>query len=84
MIYVYVLKSQVDHFHYIGQTQSLSDRLRAHNNGKVRSTKAHRPYSLIYTEIFHSRSEAIKRETYLKHGKGNQWLREFLTEKGLW
>jgi len=84
MYYVYVLKSKQDSFHYIGHTNSLENRIRLHNQGKVRSSGSHRPYTLIYFETYPTRSEAMKRESYLKHGEGNQWLREHLKAEGLW
>ena len=82
--YVYVLKSLKDNFHYIGHTQNLKNRLKTHNYKKVRSTKGHIPFKIVYTETFSSRSNACKREMYFKHAEGNIWLRNFLKEKGLW
>jgi len=84
MYYVYVLKSVNGNFHYIGHSEDISFRLKQHNAGKVRTSKAHRPYTLIYFEEYQTKSEAQKREYYLKRGKGNIWLREHLKEKGVW
>ncbi len=84
MYYVYVLKSVTGNFHYIGHSENISFRLKQHNAGKVRASKAHRPYTLIYFEEYQTKSEAQKREYYLKRGKGNFWLREHLKEKGGW
>jgi len=83
MVYVYVVKSQTDGFHYIGHTESLDRRLEEHNSGKVRSSKAHRPYRIIYSEPFESNSEAQQREYFLKRDRGNVWLREFLRTQDL-
>ena len=55
---------------YIGQTNDIDKRLRAHNHGNVRSTKAYQPYRVIHAEAFESRTEAIKREHFLKSPKG--------------
>jgi len=41
-------------------------RLSEHNRGKVRSTKAYYPYSLIYKEDFLTKTDARKREIELK------------------
>ncbi|MCG2715950.1 MAG: GIY-YIG nuclease family protein [Candidatus Marinimicrobia bacterium] len=84
MYQVYVLKSVTDNFHYIGHTKDISLRLNEHNRGKVRSTKAHRPYTVIYTENYWTKSAAQKREYYLKRGEGNQWLRNHLKELQVW
>ena len=64
--YVYILESQVDGSLYTGQTSHLSNPLETHNKGLVKSTKAKRPYSLVYFEIFSTRSEAMWREWELK------------------
>jgi len=84
MYYVYVLRSVQGKFHYIGHSGDIYSRLKLHNAGKVRATKAHRPYTLIYFEEYQTKSEAQKREYYLKRGKGNIRLRDHLKEKGVW
>ncbi|MBD3273779.1 MAG: GIY-YIG nuclease family protein, partial [Candidatus Marinimicrobia bacterium] len=65
MYTVYVLKSTQSKFHYIGHTKNLSDRLGRHNRGQVRSTKAYRPFTVIYTEEYPTKSAAQQREYYL-------------------
>ena len=82
--YVYVLKSLKHIFHYIGHTQNIQDRLKSHNCKKVRSTKAHVPLEVIYTEYYPTKSEAAKREYYLKTAEGNICLRQHLKDLGLW
>ena len=64
--YVYMLESQIDGTLYTGQSSDVVTRLRKHNKGLVQSTKAKRPYSLVYFEIFSTRSEAMWREWELK------------------
>ena len=81
---VYVLKSLNDNFHYIGHSFNLGNRLKIHNAKKVRSTKAHAPYKIIYHEEYKSRSEAQKREYYLKSRNGNFWLRAHLKNSSKW
>ncbi len=46
-----------------------------HNNGENRSTKACKPFVLIYTEQYLIRAEARKREKYLKSGVGKEFLK---------
>ncbi|MCF7804955.1 MAG: GIY-YIG nuclease family protein [Candidatus Marinimicrobia bacterium] len=84
MYKVYVLKSLHRTFHYIGHTGDLPDRFRDHNKGKVRSTKAYRPFRIIYTETYATKSEAAQREYYLKTAAGNMWLRNHLKRVGVW
>ena len=52
--------------------------------GRVRASKAHSPYKVIFQEEYQSRSEAVKRERYLKRGEGNIWLRNKLINLNLW
>jgi len=68
--FVYILKSLKDGGFYIGHTKNVSERLRQHNLGKVRSTRGRRPLKLIYVEEFTTRSEAFKRESFLKSPEG--------------
>ena len=48
MHYVYVLKSEKDGNMYVGYSADLGERFALHNAGKVKSTKARRPFQLIY------------------------------------
>ena len=84
MYFVYVLKSQLQNFHYIGHTRDVQQRLYAHNAGKVRSTKAYRPFKVIYTESSPTKSAAARREYYLKSAEGNITLRHTLKARGIW
>ena len=68
--FVYILKSTVFDRYYIGQTNNLQKRLKRHNFGDVFSTKPYRPWMMIYSEQYHSRSEAMKREEFLKSPDG--------------
>jgi len=43
MFFTYVLKSLSTGRHYYGSTSDIEKRLKYHNSGKVRSTKAFRP-----------------------------------------
>jgi putative endonuclease len=72
MFYVYVLRSQKTEKFYIGQTQDISNRVLEHNNGKTISTRSGRPWVLVHTEVFATRSDAIKRERELKSKKSHQ------------
>jgi putative endonuclease len=77
--FVYILKSRKNGRHYIGQTQDVNFRLREHNRGSVRSTKANIPYELIQVEEYVSRTEAIQREHFQKSTKGWQELKVIKT-----
>ncbi len=73
--YVYILQSLKDGRFYTGHTANLKSRLARHNRGEVRSTKARRPFSLIYWETLQSRREAMKRERKVKSLKRREKLK---------
>ncbi|NIM03044.1 GIY-YIG nuclease family protein [bacterium] len=75
--FIYVLRCR-DGKLYTGSTRDLDERLVAHKQGKVKTTKSRRPVQLIYTEEFESYSEARSRELYLKSGTGRDWLKQKL------
>ncbi|MCK9352321.1 MAG: GIY-YIG nuclease family protein [Candidatus Pacebacteria bacterium] len=56
--------------HYIGITENLENRLAKHNGAGVQSTKAYRPWKMAYHEKFSTKTEARKREIYLKKTAG--------------
>ena len=62
--------------YYVGSTRDLEKRLKAHHNGKFRSTKTYRPWKLVYSEHFETYTEARKREVFLKTGAGRKWIKE--------
>ncbi|HLC89665.1 MAG TPA: GIY-YIG nuclease family protein [Patescibacteria group bacterium] len=77
---VYIIKNQHGAL-YIGQTGNIYNRLTSHNEGKVFSTKNRGPWYLIYSEEFNSRSEAMKREKFLKKQKGGDVLKRIVENK---
>ncbi len=56
-------------------TNKVDRRLIEHNNSENRSTKAYKPFVLIYTEVFPTRIEAREKEKYLKSGIGKEYLK---------
>ena len=81
MYFVYVLKSQSSGKFYTGQTNNLENRIYAHNNGMSPYTKGKGPWELIYFEECNSRGEAMKREKYLKTGKGREFIKEIIEKR---
>lgn len=69
--YVYVLRS-IDGGAaktYVGWTNDLDKRVRAHNDGAgARSTRGRR-WALVYAERYVTRGEAMSREWHLKRDK---------------
>ena len=78
--YIYVLKSEKDYQLYTGFTKDLTKRLIEHEKGRVPSTKNHLPVSLIYWEGCLSRSDATRREKYLKTAWGKRYLKNRLKD----
>ena len=77
---VYIIKSSATGKRYVGHTDDLQRRLsehnsREHNSAKYTSKNAG-PWDLIYREGHSSRSEAMKRERWLKSGIGRHWIDE--------
>ncbi len=74
--YVYVIKSS-EGYYYTGMTEDLDRRLSEHNN-KTKSfwTKRGENWEVIYFEEFDSKTEASKRERWMKSGHGKKFLRE--------
>lgn len=50
---------------YIGYTSNLQNRLIKHNSGVTIYTSRKRPWKIVYTEIFPTKSEAIKSEEFI-------------------
>jgi putative endonuclease len=84
MFYVYVLKNKQAGKRYIGQTNDLNRRIAEHNgkgtNPKCYTRKFPGLWQLIYSEEYPTRSEAMKREKWLKSGIGRQWLNDNISK----
>jgi len=81
MYYLYILYSSAHKGTYVGQTEDLRSRLQTHNAGKVRSTKAFRPWELVYFEEYATRGQAMQREAWFKTKAGRQKIGEILVKK---
>jgi predicted GIY-YIG superfamily endonuclease len=82
MITVYVLLSMKDNATYVGMAIDVVVRLKEHNSGKNRYTKAHTPWKIVYTETHPDWKTARLREKYLKSTAGKLWLKKHLDAKG--
>jgi len=78
MYWVYVLVNKQVGKRYIGHTSDLQRRLNEHNgsseNNKRFTGKGLGQWELVYSEEYETRSEAMKKEKWLKSGIGRQWL----------
>jgi putative endonuclease len=78
VIIVYAIKSINRNYIYVGMTNNLERRLSEHNNGENKSTKAYKPFTLIFSENFETRVLARKKEKYLKSGIGKEFLKSLV------
>jgi len=78
MFFVYILRSEKNGRYYIGYSDDSERRLTEHNSGKVKSTKAFRPWIKVYTEVFQTEIEAVRRERYLKSMKSRVYLESLI------
>jgi putative endonuclease len=66
MCFVYILRCSDESF-YVGTTQDLDARLKAHNDGRGAAyTFKRRPVSLVYWERYESNTQGVARERQLK------------------
>ena len=57
-------------------TSNIEERIERHNKGYEKTTRAYRPFELIYTEDQATREEARKREKYFKSGVEKEFLKK--------
>ncbi|WP_152270747.1 GIY-YIG nuclease family protein [Agriterribacter humi] len=79
---VYILYSATLDQYYTGQTENLEDRLFRHNNSGSKSTKKVDDWRLVYSEVFETRSEAVKRESEIKKKKSRKYIEWLISAVG--
>jgi len=75
MHYTYILLLE-NGMLYKGITSDLKRRISEHKNGKVISTKHKRPVKLIHYEAYLLKSDAERRERFLKTTEGRRLLKQ--------
>jgi putative endonuclease len=75
MYFVYILLRS-DKKLYTGFTDNLDRRYTEHNLGKVFSTKPYRPLELVHYEAYLEKTDAVRREKFLKSTEGKKLLRK--------
>jgi putative endonuclease len=81
-VFVYALRNSINNEIYVGISQNISKRLKEHNTGKNRYTKAFMPWQVFYTEPHQDYASARTREKYFKHTSGKKYLRKILNDAG--
>ncbi|HVW12373.1 MAG TPA: GIY-YIG nuclease family protein [Mucilaginibacter sp.] len=75
MFTVYALYSQKFNKIYIGYSSDSANRIVSHNElGTNGYTLRYRPWIIVHTEEFETKTEALKREKQLKSAKGRQFI----------
>ena len=78
----YILQSKKTGRLYIGQSKNVEARLARHNRGGVTSTKAGRPWKLLHSVCFPTRSQAVKLEQKLKAFKNPDRVHAWIKRNG--
>ncbi len=79
--HVYILMNQ-DGRHYVGVTgRDLNQRFEEHNAGYSRWTRGHRPWRLVYSEPYDTKSLALNRERFFKTSNGRRLRDKLLADK---
>jgi putative endonuclease len=84
MYFVYILYSMSFDKTYVGFTSDVQGRLLAHNHPKNKGyTKRYQPWEILHSEIYKTKSEAMRRESWYKTGIGRKEIDRILRDKGL-
>ena len=81
--FTYILYSNTKNRYYTGSTSDIDKRLERHNNGATPSTKPGRPWKVVYSETYSSKTEAIKRENHLKKMKSRLYIEDLIKDSGI-
>ena len=75
MYYVYLLKMSNSQI-YTGSTSDLKLRMRRHESGNVTTTSKYLPVTMLGYEAYSLKTDAQRREKYLKTTEGKRLLRQ--------
>jgi len=78
MFTVYVIRSTVNGMYYVGFTDDIDRRMMEHNEGMSKFTRRGRPWTLMFTEQFETRREAMMREREIKKRKSRTYLERLI------
>lgn len=82
MYYVYIIENESSN-KYIGYTSNLDLRISYHNKGFNKTTKNKGPWQLKYFEKFENKTEALKREKFLKKQKNREFYDRLIMSSGM-
>ena len=74
-MYVYILKSDKVEKFYVGISQNPELRLKYHNSVEKGFTSRYRPWQIVWTKKYKSKSEAINVEKRIKSWKSSKMIK---------
>ena len=77
MYTVYIIQCDQGRY-YIGYTNNLERRLTEHNNGISNWASRFKNWKLVYKQEFNSKTEALKKEIFLKKLKGGNTFKKII------
>ena len=82
MFTVYILYSPKYNKTYVGFTSDLDARIQSHNELATKGwTLKFRPWTLIHTEQFDTKKDAMNREKWFKTGVGRDSISNYILKK---
>ena len=72
--FVYILQSRVDGSFYVGYSNDVDRRLAEHNAGLSSYTSRKMPWEIFHVEEYDSKSDAIRRERFLKRQRNCEFF----------
>jgi putative endonuclease len=79
--YIYILKSLHDSSCYIGFSTNVLRRLEEHNQGLSQYTRTKTPWVVVYVEEHATKTEALKREKFLKAQRNREFYDRLISGK---
>jgi putative endonuclease len=78
MYFVYIIYSEKLNKYYIGYSADIESRLKKHNSFYKGFTNLGKPWTLMYSEKFNSKKQAMDREKQLKNWKNRNRLESLI------
>ena len=82
MFTAYILYSKIRDRYYIGSTSDMAKRLGKHNTNHKGFTGKVGDWAVVYTEVFASREDAVRREKQIKSWKSRVAIEKLLLAAG--
>ncbi|NVJ47249.1 MAG: GIY-YIG nuclease family protein [Cytophagia bacterium] len=82
MYFIYILQSEKDESYYVGYSANPDSRLLKHNTSKSGYTASKKPWKLVYTETYSNKSDALKREKFIKAQKSREFIEKLINGNG--